>query len=198
MDKEVKEKINEAIVVLKQGGVIAIPTETVYGLACDPKNAKAVQKIFAIKGRKEDKPLQLIASSFAQVNRIATLNPTERRIIKQYWPGPLTLLLNLKDEIKFSPHISPRKIIGIRVTSSEFTSAIVKAIGYPIAATSANRSGSSPAVSGLGVARAFKNCENKPDFVLDVGAIPKNLPTTVASIAEDGNVTIHRKGAIKL
>ncbi len=193
MDNEVKEKIIEAVAVLKQGGVIAIPTETVYGLACDPKNPKAVKKIFAIKGRKEDKPLQLIASSMTQVNPLVILNPHESKAVKKYWPGPLTLLLRLKSGVKLAPHVSPNQTIGIRVTSSTIAQAVAKGLGHPIAATSANRSGSSPAVSGLGVARAFKNYENKPDFILDIGAIPKNLPTTVASIAENGEATVYRR-----
>lgn len=193
-----KEDIQQAVAILKQGGVIAIPTETVYGLACDPYNPKAVKKIFAIKGRKEDKPLQLIASSLAQVELLADINPEERKVIKAHWPGPLTLLLNLKPDIKLAPHVSPKKIIGIRVTSSPIAQAIAKSFGGAIAATSANRSGSSPAVSGLGVKRAFKKFEYQPDYILDIGVIPKNQPTTVASINDDGSVIIHRQGAVKL
>lgn len=198
MRENLKDQIRQAAQVLKAGGVIAIPTETVYGLACDPHNPKAVKKIFAIKGRKEDKPLQLIASSLAQVDSLADISPYERKVIKAHWPGPLTLLLSLKPDIKFAPHVSPKKIIGIRVTSSPIAKAIAKSFDHPIAATSANRSGSSPAVSGQGVKRAFKNFEYQPDYILDIGAIPKNPPTTVASINDDGSVIIHRQGAVKL
>ncbi|MFZ6015730.1 MAG: L-threonylcarbamoyladenylate synthase [Patescibacteria group bacterium] len=193
-----KNQITQAVAILKNSGVIALPTETVYGLACDPNNSKAVKKIFAIKGRKEDKPLQLIASSFAQVNRLADLNPAERRLAKKYWPGPLTLLVKLKQGIKLAPHVSPKRTIGIRVTSSPIAAAIVKAFGHPIAATSANRSGSPPATSGRGVVRAFKGFKNQPDYILDIGAIPKNKPTTVASISPNGQITIHRQGGIEL
>ncbi len=198
MEEKLKEDIKTAVQILNSGGVIAIPTETVYGLACDPRNINAVQKIFAIKGRNDGKPLQMIASSFAQIENIADLTSAEHRVAKKYWPGPLTLLIKLKKDIKLAPQVNPDQIIGIRITSSPIASAIVKAFGHPIAATSANRSGMSPAVSGIGVTRAFKNYDSKPDFVLDVGAIDKNQPTTVASIADDGKATIHRQGAITL
>jgi L-threonylcarbamoyladenylate synthase len=198
MDEKLKEDIKTAVQILNSGGVIAIPTETVYGLACDPRNSKAVQRIFAIKGRDDGKPLQLIASSFTQVESLAELTDAEHRVAKKHWPGPLTLLIKLKKDIKLAPQVNPDQIIGIRITSSPIASAIVKAFGHPIAATSANRSEMTPAVSGIGVIRAFKNHENRPDFVLDVGAIDKNLPTTVASIADDGKATIHRQGAVKL
>jgi len=198
MEEKLQEDIKTAVQVLNSGGVIAIPTETVYGLACDPRNSAAVKKIFSIKGRDDGKPLQMIASSLAQVESLADLTTAERRVAKKYWPGPLTLLIKLKEDIKLAPEVNPNQIIGIRITSSPIASAIVKAFGHPIAATSANRSGMSPAVSGIGVTRAFKNHESKPEFVLDVGAIDKNLPTTVASIADDGTATIHRQGAVKL
>ena len=146
MEEKLKEDIKTAVQILNSGGVIAIPTETVYGLACDPRNIKAVQRIFAIKGRDDGKPLQMIASSFAQVENLAEFTDAERRIAKKHWPGPLTLLIKLKKDIKLAPQVNPDQIIGIRVTSSPIAAAIVKAFGHPIAATSANRSGMSPAV----------------------------------------------------
>ncbi len=198
MDKKTTEDIKTAVQVLNSGGVIAIPTETVYGLACDPRNAEAVKKIFAIKGRDDGKPLQLIASSFSQVQALANLSKSELKIAKQHWPGPLTLLVDLKQDIKLAPQTCPNQTIGIRVTSSPIAGAIAEAFGYPIAATSANRSGMSPAVSGLGVVRAFQKYEHQPDFVLDIGAIDKNLPTTVARIDKDGKAIIYRQGEVKL
>lgn len=198
MDKKTSEDIKKAVQVLNLGGVIAIPTETVYGLACDPRNLEAVKKIFAIKGRDDGKPLQLIASSFDQVQALADLTKPELEIAQKHWPGPLTLLVKLKPGIKLAPQTCPNQTIGIRVTSSAIAGAIAEAFGYPIAATSANRSGMSPAVSGLSVARAFQKYENKPDYILDIGAIDKNLPSTVASIAENGEVIIYRQGAVEL
>src|SRR5260221_5994173 len=79
--------------LLANGGVIAFPTETSYGLGCDPRNAKAVRRIFAIKGREKKKPLLLVASDLAQVRRVADLRPTSYAPASQHWPGPLSPVL---------------------------------------------------------------------------------------------------------
>ena len=109
-----------ALAILRKGGVIAFPTETTYGLACDPRNHEAVKKIFAIKGRSEKKPLQLIASSKAEVKRLVKLTGKSKELADAFWPGPLTLLLPLKRGIHLAPEVSPDNIIGIRVTSGAF------------------------------------------------------------------------------
>ncbi len=198
MDKKILEGIKKAVQALNSGGIIAIPTETVYGFACDPRNFEAVKKIFVIKGRDDNKPLQLIASSFNQVQALADLTKSELKIAQKYWPGPLTLLVKLKSDIKLAPQTCPNQIIGIRVTSSAITKAVIESFGYPIATTSANRSGMPPAISGLSIACSFQKHEQKLDYILDIGEIDKNLPSTVASIAKNGKVKIYRQGAIKL
>jgi L-threonylcarbamoyladenylate synthase len=190
--------ISEAVRVLKRGGVIALPTETTYGLACDPRNAKAVAKIFKIKGRNERKPLQLIASTFRQVEQLAALTQSERRLAKAHWPGPLTLLVRLKTGQKFPSRVNPKRIIGIRVTSSTLTRKLIQAYGYPIAATSANRSGSSPAFSKRGVERAFLKSVHRPDFILDGRALPRRKPSTVVRVKKDGVIEVLRRGSIRL
>lgn len=191
------QPIRDAVRVLKAGGVIALPTETTYGLACDPRNPEAVRKIFRIKGRAEGKPLQLIASSFAQVERLARLSRAERALADRHWPGPLTLLLRLRSGRKLAARVSPKSVIGIRVTSSPVAKRVAAAFGHPIAATSANRSGRRPAFSGAGVRRAFALFPDKPDGILDIGTIPRRRPSTVARVRSDETVEILRVGAIK-
>jgi L-threonylcarbamoyladenylate synthase len=190
--------IRAAVRILKKGGVIAMPTETVYGLACDPRNAKAVKQIFKIKGRADDKPLQIIAGSLKQVTALATLNGPTKKIVSRHWPGPLTLLIPLKSGIKLVPKVSPKRTIGIRVSSSVFIQKLALAFGLPIAATSANVSGQPPASSGRGVLHAFQDRKIRPDVLLDAGSIPKRKPSTVAQIHDDGRVEVFRPGAIKL
>lgn len=192
-----KEVIRAACLVLQKGGVIAFPTETTYGLGCDPRNARAVKEIFQIKGRVETKPLQLIAGSLAQVQRLAVMTAAEKRLASRYWPGPLTLLLRLRQEMNIAKQVSPKHIIGIRVSSSECVRDLVRAFGHPIAATSANRSGSTPAFSGRGVVRAFAEFPHAPDLVLDRGALPRRKSSTVARVREDGEIEILRQGAVR-
>jgi len=199
--------IATAIKTLANGGVIAFATETVYGIGCDPRNARAVNRMFAIKGRNEKKPCQLIAGSGAQVNRLASSNRFEKRAMAKYWPGPLTLLLRLKSVIRLAPRVSPKRVIGIRVTPDRFMRDLINAYGFPIAATSANRSGEKPATSGRGVRRAFEGqgkrvrghgVQDAPDLLIDAGAIPRRRPTTVAQIAADGHIEIIRQGGMRI
>lgn len=198
MKSSVSKQIDEAVAVLQKGGVIALPTETTYGLACDPRKAEAVKKIFKIKGRSEKKPLQLIASSMVQVRSLAILSGGSKALADAYWPGPLTLLLRLKKGKRLASEVCPNRVIGIRVTSSETARKLVRAYGHPIAATSANRSGNTPAFSDEEVREAFKGCKHRPDFVMSAGPIPKNKPSTVARVEDDGSITVIRKGAVKL
>lgn len=190
--------IREAVHVLRRGGVIAFPTETTYGLGCDPRNAKAVKRIFLIKGRVESKPLQLIAESLKQVKRLAAMTTVEQQLTSKHWPGPLTLLVSLQRGKKLAPKVSPNRIIGIRVSSSAFARLLAKAFGHPIAATSANRSGSTPAFSGRGVVRAFEGFSDTPDLLIDAGRLPRRVPSTVARVHADGTVEVLRKGSIRV
>lgn len=189
--------IREAVRVLRAGGVIAIPTETVYGLACDPRNTKAVAKIFCMKGRKEKKPLQLIAGTVTHVRRIAVIAGAQKRIAQTYWPGPLTILLLLRRHVRVAARVCPRRMIGVRVTSHALVRDIAKAFGFPLAATSANKSGERPASSGRGVRSAF-GTDPQPDLLIDAGALPRRKPTTVARVFSDGRVEVLRQGAVRL
>ena len=193
-----KAAVKAAVSVLRRGGVIALPTETTYGLACDPRKPKAVAMIFRIKGRDETKPLQLIAGSMPQVKRFASLNKSEKAIASRHWPGPLTLLVGLRAGQTLAPRVNPKKVIGVRVTPSEIAAGIALALGCPVAATSANRSGSTPAFSGKGVVKAFQGFKYRPDLVLDFGSLPRRKPSTVARIKEDGSIEILRRGAVRL
>ncbi len=190
--------LRAAVRVLKRGGVVAFPTETSYGLGCDPRNARAVKQIFKIKGRDEGKPLQLIAGSLAQVSRLAPLDGPAGRLGRRYWPGPLTLLVSLRRGIRLAPNVSPHRMIGIRVSSSAFTRKLALAFGHPIAATSANRSGNTPAFSGRGVQQAFLGHAVRPDLLLNSGSIPRRKPSTVARVRPDRTIEVLRQGSIRL
>ncbi len=198
--------IASAVKALKRGEVVAFPTETVYGIGCDAKNVKAVKRLFAIKGRDEKKPIQLIAGSMKQATSIAALNCFEEKIAKVCWPGPLTLLTHLKKGKTLASRVNPKRVIGIRVTSDRFLQECILAFGSPIAATSANQSGKIPASSGKGVVRAFKNVNTstrvsshtRPDLLIDAGARPRRKPTTVVRISDAGVIEIVRQGGIRI
>lgn len=184
-----QDMLKQAVTSIRNGGVIAYPTETVYGLGCDPRNAKAVGRIYAIKGREKKKPLLLVASSIAQVKKVARLTGASYKLARHYWPGPLTLVLPAK---------KGKNEIAIRVSSSKFVQALTRAYGFPIVSTSANKSGEKECRSGQAVVRKFQHQKHKPDLLIDVGSLPKRKASTVVRVREDGKVEILRSGFVKI
>lgn len=181
--------IREAVRVLKQGGVIAYPTETTYGLGCDPRNAAAIRRIFRIKGRSQKKSFLLVAATVAQVKKVAVLSGASVRLARRYWPGPLTLVLQQRSD--------PRKDIGIRVSSSGIVQKLASRFGYPIVSTSANRSGEVECRSGRAVVTRFSKQANQPDLVIDAGRLPRRKPSTIVRVTASGRLEVLRHGAVR-
>lgn len=181
--------IRAATRLLARGGVIAFPTETTYGLGCDPRNAAAVRRIYAIKGREKKKSLLLVCTNEKQAGKVVKLLPSSRRIRTAHWPGPLTLIL---------PAQKGKGDVAVRVSSSRFVQRLTKAYGFPIIATSANRSGEKECRSGQAIQRVFLNEKNQPDLILDMGSLPRRKPSTVARVRADGSVEVIRQGAVRL
>jgi len=180
--------ISRAVDVLQHGGVLAYPTETVYGLGCDPRKSTAIRRIYSLKGRDRKKQLLLVAASIAQVRKVAKLEGAALTLAKRYWPGPLTLVLPSRK----------KGSVAIRVSSSPIVQRLCKAFGYPIISTSANRSGETECRSGRAVKALFAKSRLAPDFVIDAGRLPRRKTSTVARVKKDGTVEVLRDGAIKL
>lgn len=173
------------------GGVVAIPTETVYGLAADPFNADAVRRVFAIKGRGAEKALPLIAADLEQVAQAAVLSPVARRLAEKFWPGPLTLILERTDGL---PEVLTGGAAGIaiRITSHDVARALCTACKRPLTATSANRSGQPPSSRPDEVAAALGD---DVDALLDDGVTPGGAVSTIVDLTGDRPALI-RPGAI--
>ncbi len=178
--------------ILRQGGVIAFPTETSYGLGCDPRDARAVRRIFKIKDRDPKKPLLLVAGSWAQVERVACLSMKVRRFAQGYWPGALTLILPVREEASLVAGVAVKGEVAIRYSSSPIVRRLTRRFGFPIVATSANISGQLASRSAKEVCAAGLEV----DFVLDGGVLSMRKPSTVVRVREDGEVEVVRVGAI--
>ncbi len=187
--------IAHAAGVLKNGGVIAYPTETAYGLGCDPRNAKAVQEIYRLKGRDRSKPLLLVAASLDQVKRVANMDAHALSLAKTYWPGPLTLILPVKKPSVLVPGVAANGHVAIRVSSSPVVQMLTREFGFPVVSTSANKSGQPEARSVRAIRDIFGA---KIHFMLDGGALPKRKLSTVARVKPDGSIDVIRSGAIRL
>lgn len=126
--------------IVKDGGVVVFPTDTVYGIGCDPHNDAAVRRVFSIKGREEKKPLPVLVGSVDDAEKIVTLGQKGRALAERFWPGALTIVAPLKD-VKMSPGVTAGKnSLAVRVPANRCTLGVLKICKY-LVGTSANLSG---------------------------------------------------------
>ncbi len=182
--------IGEAARMVRGGLIVAYPTDTVYGLAVDPRNAAAVERLFALKGRPETSALTLIAADVEQARAAARLTPAAERLARAWWPGPLTIVVPA-DEVLAPAALAGGSTVGVRVPDHAVAVALAREAGFCITATSANRSGQPPASAADTVRVALPGL----DALLDAGAAPGGDPSTIVG-ALAGGVTLIRPGAV--
>lgn len=179
-----------AVTELRAGGVVAFPTDTFYGLAADPTQPDAVRRIFAVKARPSGEALPLIAVSIKAVEEFCgSLGPAGERLAKQFWPGPLSLLLDAPASVAHEVHAGTGAV-AIRVPDHPLARALTQAFGGPLTATSANRSGQPPARRAAELAALDASV-----FVIDGGETAGGAPSTIV----DARVTpprLVRAGAV--
>lgn len=190
------EDIKAAGKVLKQGGIVAFPTDTVYGLGAVFDDEKAVRKIFAAKGREEKKPLSILVADSVQVELLSEIKSGEmaqkaERLMKKYWPGALTLIFRKKPGIPDAV-TAGGETIGIRMPDMELTRELIRAAGKPLAAPSANTSGKRSSVSAREV---LEDLDGKIDMVIDGGTCPVGVASTVVDMTGETPVIL-REGVI--
>jgi len=174
------DQIFQAATVLKQGGLVAFPTETVYGLGADASNPSAVAKIFAAKGRPADHPLIVHLVDKAQLTQWAQdISPLAQHLAAQFWPGPLTLILKKAPQVSDSV-TGGQDTIGLRVPGHPIAQALLQAFGGGIAAPSANRFGH---VSPTQAEHVRAELKGAVDFVLDGGACPVGIESTIVDVS---------------
>lgn len=177
--------------LLSRNLVGAIPTETFYGLAADPFSEEALQRLFLLKGRPENKPILLLIADLRQLyDLVKEIPPISKKLMEKFWPGPLTIVFPAKDSL--SPLLTAKtNTIGVRLSSSTVVRELVKAFGKPVTGTSANLSGQPPCKSPEEVLKALPQI----DFILDFGVLRAKEPSTVVSVVNNQLVLI-REGAI--
>jgi L-threonylcarbamoyladenylate synthase len=170
---------DEARAVLHQNGVIAVPTETFYGLAVNPFLEEALARLFALKDRAPEKPVLLLVDGPERLNQVALEVPgLARRLMEQFWPGPLSIIF------PSLPHLDRlltggTGTIAVRQPRQALTCRLIAALGFPITGTSANRAGGRPGVRADEVAREFGD---HLDLILEAGPCPGGLPSTIVDV----------------
>jgi len=180
-----EDALIQAADILNAGGVVILPTDTVYGIAAHPRHPGALQRICTIKGRPTGKPIALLAADVEAVERFGATFPDEaKRLAEKHWPGALTLVLPCGDGYE-----------GFRVPAHDAIRRLIASCGGTLRVTSANLSGEMPA---LDAAESLKDVGLEADMVLDGGVSPGGVASTVVKVEPDGTLTLIRDGAIKL
>ena len=176
--------------MIHNGLVVAYPTDTLYGLAVDPRNGAAVRRLFELKGRPETSALTLVAADAAQVGMAGEMTTSAERLAERWWPGPLTIVMRARGALARET-LAGGTTVGIRVPNQAVARALAAAVGFCITATSANRSGEAPRSEAGTVADALPGV----DAILDGGPSRGGLPSTIVNAAGD-EVTLIRAGAV--
>ncbi|MBQ9594337.1 MAG: threonylcarbamoyl-AMP synthase, partial [Synergistaceae bacterium] len=178
--------------IIKSGGLVAFPTETVYGLGANALDPEAVSRIYLAKGRPSDNPLILHVSNLSQAESLVHMNDKARMLAKKFWPGSLTLVLPAKEIIP-SKTRGGLETAAIRCPDNAVALELIKASGVPIAAPSANTSGRPSPTDSDSV---YNDMNGKIDLILDSDSIRVGIESTVIDISDTERVLLLRPGGM--
>lgn len=182
-------KVQRAVQVLNGGGLIAYPTDTVYGLGCDISNKQAIDRLYQLKGMPKDHPLAFICPDLSDIARYAVVENAVYRVLKRFLPGPYCFILQATREVP-KMLLNKQKTVGIRVPNHPITIALVRELGRPLISTTASRPGGEAMVDPWEIEQEFSGL----DLVIDSGESGGVVPTTVVDLSQ-GDVRIVREGA---
>ena len=188
-----KEGIKKAAKIITSGEIIFIPTDTVYGIAANPYNNKAIKKLFSIKKRSINNSLILLCSNYKMAKKYAFFNKIAEKLKKKFWPGPLTLILKRKPNSRISNKWLPKNnSVGIRIPNHDVVKKIINKCRFPIFCTSANISGKKSCKNMDDIINSFKN---KKITIVNGGKVKFGLASTIIDVTEN-KINILRKGYI--
>ncbi len=186
--------LGEASSVVRNGGVLIYPTDTIYGIGGDATNAAVVEKIYSIKERERGKPLLVLMNSLQMVERfVDEISPAARELVKKYWPGAVTFVFIANEKLP-RELTAGRGTIGIRVPQHKFCVDLITAAGVPIISTSANFSGTA---GGEKIKNVIEEFNGKVELIVDDGDAPSQVPSTVVDIT-GRKPRVVRAGATKV
>jgi len=188
-----EQSLNRIVRTIDEGGVISFPTETVYALAADASNFEAIGKIYSIKRRFNDKALPILVGDIYQAKRIAEFDDRAKKLAFRFFPGPLTLVLNLKAHHNLASNVNQNvNTIGIRMPNNLPAIKILQALGRPLVGTSANISSQESAVDAYEVLQYF---DEQIDLLVDKGRTEHGVPSTIVDLTQE-QARIIREGVL--
>ncbi len=187
-----EDNILRASRIIARGGLVVYPTDTVYGLGCDPLNIEAVTRVLNVKGERE-KPLPILASDINSVKKIGFVSERAGRIAARFWPGPLTIVVPKKPVL---PNLVTCTLnsVGVRIPQHEVALRLISLSNGLLVGTSANKTGEKPPRTAQ---EAAEQLGKEVDLILDGGPAPLGVPSTVVDLSQE-KLKILREGSISL
>lgn len=203
------DHIQEAVQIIKSGGIVAHATETCYGFACDLTNQQAVEKLFALKKREGNLPVIALVSSIDQAKEYVEWNEKAQELAEEHWPGPLTIVLQMKSQqvdksARRQVLSSCRPVdlrpttLALRISPHPVAQKLAELCDIPISSTSANLHGQPEPYDVEEIRKQFGPEEHQPDLVLDSGKLPQAQPSTVVVVKENGEIEVVREGSVRI
>ncbi len=181
---------------LKSGKAIVYPTETCYGLGCDATNQLAVDKIFSIKKRQNEKSVLVVAPSISMIIEYIDWTPALQKIADNYWPGALTVVTKAKNNCTLAKGVIANDgTVAFRISSHPFVTTLSEALEKPLVSTSANITSQESPYDIESVLKMFENSSPQPDIIIDAGILPHKNPSTIIRLDND-KITVLRQGEI--
>lgn len=180
-EKNLKDIAKDAARVLKEGGAVIFPTDTLYALGVDALSERAIEHFFALKKRPLQKPVPVFVKDIESAGELAYIDKKQEEIIKHLWPGPFTFVLEKRKEV--SERLSAGTYtIGLRSPDSAFCRELLNQFGGPVTASSANISGIDPSLDIEDIVAQFKQYSQFPELIIGAGVLPASEPSTVIDI----------------
>lgn len=193
LEKDIEyDKLLKPAQIIKNGGLVIFPTETVYGIGTNALDSKAVKKLYEVKKRTYEKPISLLVNSIEMIENIAKdITELEYELIKNFFPGPLTIILKKKENIS-NIVTANKETVGVRMPQNDIALKLIEYAGVPIATPSANISGKP---SGTNIKDIMRDFEEKVEYFIDNGPSKIGQSSTIVQIIDE-TPYILRKGAI--
>ncbi len=178
------EAVQRTVDAVERGAVVAVPTDTVYGVISDAADEDAVGRLFAVKQRSADKPLGVFVRNIAMAERYTELTGEQKEMLHAYWPGRVTFIVPAASDAPFAPGIGTADTVGVRMPDFPFLQDVLDVYGKPLAQSSANLSGGEPMRRGDEIDALFAEETPSPALLVDAGELPETSPSSVVDITE--------------
>lgn len=190
-----ESELNKIKEILDNDGVIIFPTDTVYGIACNCFSEKAIKKIFDIKKRPENKPINVLSNNLDKIKLVSrNISEKEKFLIDKYMPGALTIILDKNEKVS-DILTAGLDTIGVRIPKNNISLRILENVSYPLATTSANISGDS---AGIKISDFLKEFDGVVDAIIDGGETDLKVASTIVRVESGNKLKIIREGTLKI